>query len=158
MTTASFPEEVSQWAGWLARGELTELAWFSYPAVVPQGPRMGEETNCAGYCISPSKKQSRSCWAPRQKAGGRDHPAGMGWMWFFRFLYLVEIVLLVQDELQRVKERREKGVIHNWGLRLNCPSRSISAVAAVTETCQFGAFFFLDSHTGKKKGWGATRQ
>lgn len=77
-------------------------------------------------------------------------------MRFFRFLsYLVGRVLLVRDELQRYsKEKSEKGDIHNWGLGLNCPSRSIGEAAAVTESYQFGALFFrlLIQKKEKKKG------
>ena len=119
-------------------------------------PRLGEETDRTGHCIPPSKTRSPSRWVPRQKAGGRDHPAGTGGMRFFRFLsYLAGRVLLVRDELQRYsQEKSEKGDIHNWGLRLNCPSRSIGEAAAVTESYQFGAFFLLASHSKKIKGGG----
>lgn len=80
MTTASVPDEASERAGWLARGELTGLAPCSYPAVVPQGPSPDwERKRTVSGTASPQKGTIPVLLGPQTKGWGQGSPCGDGW-------------------------------------------------------------------------------
>lgn len=120
---------VSKQTGWLARGELTWLAWFSYRAVVPQGLSPGWERKP----IVPATERSPVLLGSQTKVQGQGSPCRVCGMRFFRFLCLVGRVLLVRDELKWYsKEKTWKGDICKWSLRVNCPPRTMGEAAAVS--------------------------